>query len=274
VGPIVLAKYAADIATVGLKKWIRKGWIYLVIAGVAVISYSLFLLALYGSFSPTKLYGSNGQLFMANPFFNLVATLVDRDKGLLLFSPILLIVPLYLYRSFSGARDFCVDIVGRLKKHRAPTTSQFAALGVAIGLLSLLATQLGFADWSGSTSPNGRYYLVFVLFAIFLIAKYINLKNWLELTIVGVVVIFYLFMWKASIISFKNYMTPGVNSFIVDKYPILGHLPVFKIVVQGDSALPSVWQGVRLLGDILVGNILWGWAIVLAGQHRFLARHK
>lgn len=271
-GPIVLAKFVADIWASGFKKWLQTGWIYLVIAVVLVGAYSLLLLNEYGSLSPTKMYGSNGQLFAANPFFNAVATLTDRNKGLLLYAPILIILPLYLFRSFGGAWAFCKDVVQKLKKRRILKPEQFAALGVVGGLGLLFITQIGFIDWSGSTSPNGRYYLVFVIAALFLVAKYVNFKNWLEMTVLGVVALVYLYMWKLSIINFKNYMSTNADSFLVMKYPKLSHLPMFDIIVW-PYAIKTVMKGAEFLGILLAGNVVWIWLVAYIDKRQNADTH-
>lgn len=271
-GPIVLAKFAADIWSQGFKRWLRAGWIYIGLGVVLMGAYSLLLLSEYGSLSPTKMYGSNGQLFTANPFFNAVATLTDRNKGLLLYVPILIILPLYLYRSLGGAWIFCKDTVQKIKKRHLLKPDQFAALGVTGGLGLLFITQIGFIDWSGSTSPNGRYYLVFVVAAIFIVAKYVHFKNWLEMAVVGAIALVYLYMWKLSVVNFKNYMSTDTNSFLVVKYPKLLHLPMFDIIVW-PYAIRTVMKGAELLGILLAGNVAWIWLVEHIDKRQSTDRH-
>lgn len=256
IGPILLFKYIRDIYSSGFLSWLKKSWPYLAILIIGMCGYSLYLLMCYGSISPTSLYGSNGQLFSANPLCNFVAALTDRSKGILIYFPLLVLFPVYFIRwlKLDFKKIFMNFKKNLTKKHANLKGTYFLGAGVLVGVIIFLITQLGFTDWSGSTAPNARYALVFLVCAIFVMTKYINIQNRLEVFIYALFLMFDAVIMLICNSKIIYYISVGVNSFLVEKFTFLMHFPLFSDnAAQGGSA--SMVRGLLILGAIILFNV-------------------
>ena len=244
--PIVIAHYLYLVSEMGVRKVLAMYWSCFAISAVLLGLYGRFLFINYGVVLPSQLYGKNGQLFRANMLYNFMAILFDRVKGILIYFPILIVSGPYLYR-------FYIDLKSNILKaynNRRVEPESYLFVGLAIGMLLLFFTQLGFDDWSGSFSPNGRYMLVFILIVIFLIAKYINYKNILEryvliiFTSLNFIITFYM-AYKVTI-----YLDTGKEGFLAQKIFMDTALPLFDLAVTGKNLVGIVYS--ILLSVILV----------------------
>lgn len=204
---------------------------------ILLASYAVFLKNQYGFYSPSGLYGSNGQLFGANPFTNLIAILFDRVKGLIFYYPVILIAVPYLY---FGIKD--LYIATKMASLKNFSTELVLALSLAIGAVLLFITQISFSDWSGSFAPSGRYMLVPIFITIFLVAKYFNGKNRVELVLLSFTLIASIFIsigmiYRINIFREMGfvYLSPGVDSIITQRFVMLQKLPLFELLSAKSS---------------------------------------
>jgi uncharacterized membrane protein len=190
------------------------------------LAYVTFLYVNYGIFSPSQLYGGTGQLFSANPIYNVTAILTDRSKGLFVHFPLLLIAGPFIFRMVLDLWKF----TNKTKwNHKNLTQNHYLVFGLVAGLIFLLTTLIGFFDWSGSTAPNGRNMLPFILIFIFIVAKYFNPKNILESLLILPLLGLCAWLSFLSVTNFTTYMSTGVNSFWVDHFSPLQRLPLFGL---------------------------------------------
>lgn len=251
IAPLLLAHIAFLIWEDGLSVFIKKQWLAMSVGFLGVVLYVRFLYMHYGIFTPSGLYGNNGQLFGGNLIYNAVAMLTDRNKGLFVHFPLLLIVVPYL-------AFFVIDLVKttrKLARQKLKLKSvHFLTAALLVGLAVSLATIVGFEDWSGSTAPNGRSILPFIVVAIFVFAKYLNIHSRLEVLLVGSFALLSIWLSWLSIIDFKTYMSPGVNSFWVDRFQLLNNLPMFGFVSVDTGRAPLI-LGLKMLALLLALNI-------------------
>lgn len=220
------------------------------LAGLIILfaSYAVFLNNQYGFYSPSGLYGSNGQLFGANPFTNLIAILFDRVKGLIFYYPVLFIVVPYLHFAIK-------DLYVESKKASLKNFSTDLALvfSLTAGTVILFITQISFSDWSGSFAPSGRYMLVPIFIIAFLVAKYFSGKNRLELVLLGTTLVASILISIGMIYRINVYremgfvyLGPGVDSIITQRFIMLQKLPLFELV-SAKSSLGQLQRGALLM---------------------------
>lgn len=252
IGPLVIFHVLWLIKTLGIQQWLRKYWHAHALIVLGGLSYVYFLRVKYGVWTPNGVYGNNGQLFSANPVINSIAMLTDRSKGLFLHFPLLLVVLPYVFRALT---DLFRLIKKLYEKKIKSTQTHYLVGGVFIGLGLLLATLLGFNDWSGSTAPNGRSMLPVIFVVLFVVAKYINLRNWVEISVLSILSLLCMWLSWLSISDFVYYMSTGVNSFWVDHFPLLEKLPLFSLIAE-KSASGQAMRGAKILAVVLVINLI------------------
>lgn len=253
IAPVVLFHVLWLIKKEGIELFLRQQWIAITLAITGFLSYFYYLQIHYGVWSPSGVYGNNGQLFGANPITNIIALLTDRSKGILVHFPLLLVVLPYFFIAIKEIYLMLKKIYK--KKSRDFTQEQYLLGGVIFGVLAFVITVLGFNDWSGATGPNGRSVIPVIFLAIFLVAKYINLKNWVEVAIVGILTLIGVWLSWLSVNDFVYYMSVGVDSFWVDRFPFLEKLPIFTIVAD-HSSKAELYRGAKIAGVILAINIM------------------
>lgn len=251
IGPVFAGHNLFLYRELGSADLLRRYGRYYLLIFLSVILYVLFLNKNYGVFSPSQLYGKNGQLFSGNPFTNILAILTDRTKGLFIYYPVLIITGHYIYNaimaSFLDLRNIII-----FKKF----DKKFYLSGsLAIGLILLLITQIYFDDWSGCSAPNARYMLVFVFFTIYLISKMINFKNMLDIILLFITILLstlnsYLFIFK-----FNKFIEPAIDSDITSRFTILQHLPLFNFISNVNSNDAYV-RSIIFLAIVATLNIL------------------
>lgn len=231
VAPIYIAHQLFLLTNNGLSRWSKKYSIYILVGLLFAMTYSGFLYTSYGVYLPSQLYGPGGQLFAGNMFANGLAVVLDRTKGLLLYFPVIAIAGPYIY---IAVRHSSKHIMSFIKQKSVPTQA-YLPLSIGVGLLALLITQLGFDDWSGSFGPNGRYMLVFLFALIFVIAKYINYKNILELSVLGIATILSAVASFAIAKRVDIYLDTGVDNIFTAKYSALQLFPLYPLVIKASS---------------------------------------
>jgi hypothetical protein len=248
--PIVIAHYLYLVSEIGVKKVLATYWSSFAASAVLLSLYGRFLFINYGVVFPSQLYGKNGQLFSANMLYNFLAILFDRAKGVLIYFPILAVSGPYLCRFYLELKSNILKVYYR----RNVEPASYLFVGLIIGLVLLFFTQLGFDDWSGSFSPNGRYMLVFILLVIFLIAKYINYNNILEryvlviFTSLNFIVTFYV-TYKITI-----YLDTGKEGFLAQKIYMDAVLPLFDLVVTSKN-LAGIVYSILLFVLLVITNL-------------------
>jgi len=256
--PIYLGHNIVLIKEWGISQTAKKFGAYYFLLLSAVFLYASFLKASYGFYSPTKLYGENGQLFGANVATNIIAMLFDRAKGLAVYFPVLLVAGPYIYY---GLKDLALGIKAAIQK-RLVSNEAILAISVAAGLSLLLVAQIGFTDWSGSFAPAGRYALVAIYAVVFLIAKYFNKNNKLEIGLLAATVttsalISIAIIYRINIFREMSfvYLDAGVDNIITQKLPLLQNLPIFS-PISNESSYHLVRQGFVMLLLLIVFNLI------------------
>jgi len=252
IAPVVLLHLLWLIKKQGVKQWFKEQWLSNAIIATGVLAYVYYLRVHYGVWTPGGVYGGNGQLFSTNPLINTIALLTDRSKGILVHFPLLVVVLPYLFMVVRDAFKFLKGVAQKQLKH---TKNNYLLVGLILSVTAYLITTLSFNDWSGATGPNGRSMICIILLSIFLVAKYINLKNWLELAIVGSFVALSAWVSWLSINDFVYYMSVGVDSFWVDRFPLLENLPLFPLVADHASRA-ELYKGAKIVLVLLVLNTL------------------
>jgi hypothetical protein len=245
--PIYIAHVLYLIKDLGIVSVLRHYWASFGLLILGFTAYAIFLLNNYGVFLPSQLYGEKGQLFSANMYFNLLAILFDRVKGLIVYYPILLISGPYLYRAFTSSWLAFKNII----KNKKINKENYLLVSIIIGLFILGLTQLGFDDWSGSFSPNGRYMLVFIFMIIFLIAKYINLKNVFEKIILALFLSFNFIVTFLTVSRIDVYFDTGKESFLSQQLLLNSSLPLFSLSVKNNDLEKIIYSSLILLIVIL-----------------------
>lgn len=253
IAPIVLFHVLWLMKKEGIELFLRKQWIAITLVIAGFLSYFYYLQTHYGVWSPSGVYGDNGQLFSANPIVNIIALLTDRSKGILVHFPLLLVVLPYFFMAIKELYLMLKKIYK--KKSRNFTQEQYLLGGIGFGVLLFLITILGFNDWSGATGPNGRSVMPVIFLVIFLVVKYINLKNWVELVVFASLTLIGMWLSWLSVSDFVYYMSVGVDSFWVDRFPLLEKLPIFTIVADYSSRA-ELYRGAKIVGVILALNII------------------
>ena len=256
--PIYLGHNIVLIKEWGISQTAKKlGAYYFLLLG-AVFLYASFLKASYGFYSPTKLYGENGQLFGANVATNIIAMLFDRAKGLAVYFPVLLVAGPYVYFGF---KDLVLAIKRAIQK-KSITNEAVLAISAAAGVLLLLVAQIGFTDWSGSFAPSGRYMLVAIYAVVFLIAKYFNKNNKLETGLLAITItisalISIAIIYRVNIFREMGfvYFDAGADNIITQKLPLLQNLPIFS-PISNQSSYHFVQQGFVMLLLLIVFNFV------------------
>lgn len=256
-GPVVLLHVLWLVRANSFKAWFVKYWPSAGLLFTGVIYYVYFLQSNYGIWNPSQLYdGGDGgsQLFSTNPVFNAIALLTDRNKGLLVHFPLLIVSGLYIYMAFREVADSIKKIKKKLTK---ANVNHYLVAGLIISSTATLITILSFNDWSGSTAPNGRSSLPLIALVAFLIAKYAKLKSRIEIFVLSSAGLLCVWLSWLSISDFKYYMSTGVNSFWVDRFQLLGHLPIFSLVIKA-SERGYLIKGAKILILLLAINIVLG----------------
>lgn len=252
IAPAVLLHVLWLIKDRGFKQWFKEQWLSNTIILSGALLYVIYLRIHYGIWTPSGVYGNNGQLFSTNPFINAVALITDRSKGVLVHFPLLIVALPYMFMAIKDTLKFLKKV---FQKQLKRTKNDYLLSGVILSVISYLITTLTFNDWSGATGPNGRSMICIIFLSIFLIAKYINLKNWVELAIVGALVALSGWLTWLSINDFVYYMSVGVNSFWVDRFPLLERLPIFPLVADHASRA-ELYRGAKIVLVLIVFNIV------------------
>lgn len=255
--PLVLFHVLWLVRDSGVMGWVKKYWVGPALLSVGALSYIYFLYRSYGVWNPAQLYSGNeggSQLFSANPSLNLIALLTDRSKGLLVHFPLLLTAGLYVFAAVSALVRTAKKVVGKKTKL---VLKHYLLAGLTAGTLATLVTVLTFNDWSGSCAPNGRTVLPFVLLTIFIIASFANFRSRFEVVVLLSLGLLSAWLSWLSISDFKYYMSPGANSFWVDRFPPLNNLPIFSLVVQAHESGYAI-RGAKILVLLLAANIVLG----------------
>jgi hypothetical protein len=247
--PIYIFHYLYLIKQIGFTELVKKYWSPLLVTIIAFLFYANYLYVNYGVILPSQLYGEKGQLFRGNMIFNLLAILFDRVKGLLIYFPVLAVSGPYLTRAFLNLKNNLKTLVKNKNTERL-----FVLAGVMIGMTLLLITQLGFDDWSGSFSPNGRYMLVFIFAIIFLIARYINYKNIYELVVLSVFTLANFIITIFTISKVNIYFDAGKDSVLSNKLLINKILPIFQLVIT-KSEIGYISYSIILISIIVLLNV-------------------
>jgi len=166
-------------------------------------------------------------------------------------------------------RDTVAILKNAMIKKTKLKPEHFLLGGIVLSTLLSLATILSFNDWSGSTAPNGRSLMPFMFLVIFITAKYFNVRNKLEVVVLVLFGTLSAYVSWVSITQFVNYMSTGVNSFLVDRYTFLTRLPLFSLVVQS-SERGYLIRGAKILFLILICNIMLG--VLYLYRVRFIKR--
>jgi len=248
--PIYIAHYLFIASKIGFKKVAIKYFCCFLVPLVSSVLYIRFLYSNYGIILPSQLYGEKGQLFSSNMLYNFLAIFFDRVKGLLIYFPILAVSGPYFYRFYLDIKRALIDFI----KHREMKLDQFMLLGLIIGMLLLFLTQLGFDDWSGSFSPNGRYMLVFVFATIFIFSRYINYRNIYERSLLIIFTTLNFIISLKVIDSIDVYLDTGKESFISQKILINSGLPIFGLKIENEDVDKIVYSLLLLL-IIIIFNI-------------------
>lgn len=248
IGPLVLMHVLWLIKQQGVAVWFKQQRLANSLIVLSALLYVYYLRTRYGVWTPTGVYGGNGQLFSANPLINTVALATDRSKGLLVHFPLIVALLPYIFMGAVGAANFIKNVYQKSVK---PTVDSYFIAGVISGVLLYMITVLGFNDWSGATGPNGRSMIPMIFLAIFLAAKYINLKNWVEIAIGSILVCLSAWLTWLSINDFVYYMSVGVNSFWVDRFSPLERLPIFPLVADHASRA-ELYRGVKITALLLL----------------------
>ncbi len=236
-----------------IKGWLKQCWINIGAAVIGILFYVYFLQRNYGVWNPSQLYGSaeGSQLFSTNPLLNIIALLTDRSKGLFVHFPLLLVVLPYIYMAVLDLIAVAKKII---RKHPKLRIEHYLLGGLAVGVFSSLVTVLSFNDWSGSTAPNGRSMLPFIVVIIFLVARYAKFHSRFESLAIGLLAILSVWLSYLSISDFKYYMSTGVNSFWVDRFEALRQLPIFSLVIQAHER-GYIIRGAKILLVLLIVNV-------------------
>ena len=223
--PIVAMHFLYLYKQLGIKKLMLNYWPALIALLIPLIFYERYLFINYASFSPSALYGNNGQIFGANVFSNFLAIFLDRAKGLFVYFPALLLLGAYTY-------IYCKKIYYHFRqtKFKDYKFADYLFFGAAIGCGGLLITQLGFTDWSGSYAPNARYVLPLIFIGIFIIAKNFNFNNIYQ----RYALIFALLLNAVSLrfyfSKFYWYLDDTIENYILSQAPLLKILPKFAVI--------------------------------------------
>lgn len=245
--PIYIAHFIFLIKEIGIKIILKRYWTSVVLFIFGFTAYLLFLFKNYGIFLPSQLYGEKGQLFSANMYFNLLAILFDRVKGLVIYFPVLLISGPYLYRAFVYIKTSIKNLI----KNKKLNKESYLVVSIAAGLSALLLTQLGFDDWSGSFSPNGRYMLIFIFIIIFLISKYVNPKNVYERFVLLIFVFFNFIVTLLTVSRIDIYFDTGKDYFFSQRLLLNSSLPIFGLSVKNNDLEKIIYSSLILFLVIL-----------------------
>lgn len=249
--PLVFCHVAWLVHQSGMKNYFRRNWLPLLAILLGALWYLHYLYSNYKVFSPSQLYGNNGQLFGANPLYNLVAMLTDRSKGLFVNFPLLLIAFPYV---FATAADIIRQAKKLYRKKIKFEEKHFLVAGVVGGLTAFLVTVLTFIDWSGSTAPNGRSVFPVMIAVIFVIARYVNFHSTLEKVCIGLGIVLCGWLSWVSISDFVNYMSTGVDSYWVLRFRYLRKLPLFNLL-SADYGIAPVIRGLKVLTLVGLLNV-------------------
>lgn len=257
--PIYIAHNYVLLRQLGYKKLFKDMWASYLVLFIFMLGYALFLKNTYGFYSPSGLYGSNGQLFGANLATNLIAILFDRVKGLVIYYPVLLIAGPYIYFAI---RDLIISSK-KILKSRTVDDSLVFAWAIAIALLLFLVTQVGFTDWSGSFAPSGRYMLLPIFLIAFLVAKYFNHQNKYE-TIPLALLMGLSLLIAAGLIYRINifremgfvYLGPAEDSIITQRIGLLQKMPLFAQTSSQSSAATIKIGSLLLLTYTILSTVL------------------
>jgi hypothetical protein len=252
IGPLVLLHFLWLVNAGSLWNSIKKQWAAIMLLMAGALGYASFLYVNYGVFIPSQLYGGTGQLYSANPIYNVIAMFTDRSKGLFVHYPLLLIATPFVIRAGVDLFKLAKTLTSNRKKY---TSNHFLVFGLVAGYLFLAVTLVSFFDWSGSTAPNGRNILPFILAIIFILAKYVNIKNRIELFVLATFSGLCIWLSWLSITNFVYYMSTGVDSFWVDHFPLLKYLPLFNLS-SIDFGKPPAILGLKVLAVAALFNLL------------------
>jgi len=251
VGPVFIAHHLYLISSIGIMNWLKRYSTYCIATLLFAIAYSSYLFKSYGVYLPSQLYGSKGQLFAGNMLVNGVAVLLDRTKGLVAYFPVIIVAGPYLYLAARGAVNNSIVFI----KQRHLPSSAYLPISLLVGLAVLLATQLGFDDWSGSFAPNGRYMLVFIFALIFIVAKYVNYRSILELSVVGLATVVSALATVVVAMKLDIYLDTGVESVITSKFMLFKVFPLYPLVIKTVTDT-QLYRSIGIVMCIVVFNVV------------------
>lgn len=251
IGPVYIAHLLYLLKDMGWSIWIKKYGLYSIVILLFAIIYSAYLHGAYGVYLPSQLYGTKGQLFAGNIIVNGTAVLLDKTKGLVIYYPVILVAGPYLYLATRRVIDGVILFVKQLQIPK----SAYLSIGLSVGLVALLITQLGFDDWSGSFSPNGRYMLVFIFALIFVVAKYINYKNLLEIFVVGSATLASALISIVIARKLDIYLDTGLESVVTTKFEILKAFPLYPLVIKTVTNA-QLYRSISIIVLVVLFNIL------------------
>lgn len=165
-------------------------WVAILIVSVFITYFFISLHHWFGVWNPTKIYLPDAQLGLS-PFATIPAMLFDANRGLLVNSPVWIMV-------FSGLPIW-------YRRHKKSLLFALVATVPSIGLLSI------FSQWQGGTAPIGRYLMEFL--PIFLPAAAFTiqvLSNWWEKLAVVLLVVATCYISVDTILTKIQYIDPGV----------------------------------------------------------------
>lgn len=152
-----------------------------------IISYFGFLNYIYGSFNPTWAYQLlNIKTDTGNFWFNLLNIFLDRQYGLLFYSPIFIF-------AFPGFLIF----FNHFKK---------AAILVLLILVTYLIPILRYIDWHGGYAPPARYLVAILPLIIPILVLFISTnKNLITYFLISIFVLWGIFTYFFSLLSSPNH---------------------------------------------------------------------
>ena len=250
--PIYIAHYLYLASEMGPRLVFQKYWSSFAILIFSLSLYVRFLFVNYGVILPSQLYGVKGQLFSANILYNLMAILFDKVKGVIIYFPVLVVSGPYIYRAIESLKNNLEIAI----KDRRLEKKQFLFASIVLGLFTLIITQLGFDDWSGSFAPNGRYMLIFIFVIIYAIAKYLNFRSILEKSILSIFITLNFLITFIVTSRVDIYFDTGKETFLSQKLLINTLLPTFGIAVKDSDLDKIIYTAILFIILILLNMML------------------
>lgn len=223
--PVAAMHFLYLFKQMGLKKLLTNYWLAFIVMLVPLAFYERYLYINYASLSPSALYGNNGQIFGANVFTNFLAVFLDRAKGLLVYFPAIFLLGPYAYIYIKKLYSYF-----RKTKPKSYRASDYLLLGVIVGFGTLMITQLGFTDWSGSYAPNTRYVLALVFVAIYIISRNFNFNNIYQRIALYFAIALNIISLRFYFSKFYWYLDDVIENYILGQAPFLRSLPKYSVI--------------------------------------------